>query len=105
MKLTMSLPSRGRGLKQYRSHRRLCVIKSLPSRGRGLKPQSSHGHDGRPHVASFTGAWIGNILDRAVSAIKRESLPSRGRGLKQNTIDLRPCVGLSLPSRGRGLKP
>ncbi len=80
----VSLPSRERGLKRDFDDLSACLWSSLPSRERGLK-QSINGKYEFDHVAPFTGAWI------ETSDCRRwrwccKSLPSRERGLKLNWI-------------------
>jgi hypothetical protein len=77
---------------------------SLPSRERGLKPWPIVKFITQWNVAPFTGAWI----ETSTTLTQRGlivSLPSRERGLKLCRIAAAGPLPASLPSRGRGLKP
>ena len=78
------------------------VTVSLPSRERGLKLAMTEKLV-VDHVAPFTGAWV-EIAVAGRSILAQLSLPSRERGLKFHKELNNDGKNMSLPSRERGLK-
>ena len=97
--LTLSLPSRERGLKLDQAPCGFALPLSLPSRERGLKPVLSHSKHACHPVAPFAGAWIETVaeLDEPLGVIVA---PFAGAWIETGYLDLDIFYGNGRSLRG-----
>ena len=102
--LSMSLPTRERGLKYIQARPTCWRLQVAPHAGAWIEMTKEYPQRRQDVVAPHAGAWI-EITSLSLSdSVIAESLPTRERGLKLKKNRKKIKKGVSLPTRERGLK-